>query len=119
MPRWIVPLSWLVFIVMILLVLILPLTVWAAPAAKDSMECGMAADMLLTARALAQEKIAEKKIHAILARMYAPAAIEKWADALVTHAQRASSSAEDLSVQFQNHCTGFRGNVDGLLGIKL
>jgi hypothetical protein len=45
-------------------------TVPAAPRAESAQECGIAADMALVARSLAQERIEHPKADAIMARIY-------------------------------------------------
>lgn len=91
----------------------------AAPKAQDGEECYMAADMLLSARAMAESGVPEKTIRAALARMYTREHVAKWADDLVKHALRSTSSAKDATGELLRQCVERRGNVDGLLGVAL
>ena len=45
-------------------------TAFAAPKAESAMECGIAADMAVVARSLAQEEIQRPQASAIMARIY-------------------------------------------------
>ena len=116
-PRWIVRTAIAVTAWLALALITLPL--WAAPRASNSTDCGNAADLLLTTRALIEENLDEPKVRAVLVRMYTPAHIAKWADTLIVYAQRATVPAETLAIGFYTYCTAARGNVDGLLGVRL
>jgi hypothetical protein len=111
--------AWLVITLLALVVLIATGAAQAAPQAGDSSECMGAADMAITARAMVEEGIAEKKIRAVVTRMYPAELIEKWADSVLAYAQSTKKPAAKAAGELYQHCAANRGNMDGLLGVAL
>lgn len=98
-----------------------PLAV-AAPKAKSSYECALAADMALVARALAEDKIDRDKASSIMARIYT-AESERGRDlvkAIIGAAFHPSApSAAQFSELLGQTCMRANGDMDSVLGVSL
>ena len=96
----------------------------AAPKAESAQECGIAADMAIVARSLAEEEVHQPKAETIMARIYDVRGSERGQQLMkeiVTAAykngqERTSQAfAEDLFTT----CMKTGGNMDKVLGRRL
>jgi hypothetical protein len=100
---------------------------FAAPRAESAMECGIAADMAVVARSLAQEEIQRPQASAIMARIYdvseSARGKELMRDILdaayrekgVSNGRSSQVFAEDIFTA----CMKTGGNMDNVLGRRL
>jgi hypothetical protein len=100
---------------------------FAAPRAESAMECGIAADMAVVARSLAQEQIQRPQANAIMARIYDVAESQRGKELMrdildAAYRDRGGSTgpssqkfAEDLFAT----CMKTGGNMDNVLGRRL
>jgi hypothetical protein len=99
----------------------------AAPKAESAMECGIAADMAIVARSLAQEQIQRPRAGAIMARIYdvseSARGKELMKDILDAAYGQDSASGGSSSQAFAEElftaCMKDGGNMDAVLGNRL
>lgn len=96
----------------------------AAPRAQSALECGVAADMAVVARSLAQEKVQQPKAVAIMSRIYDVAASERAKQLMDDILAAAYSGAESESSQkfaekLFGTCMKSGGDMDTVLGQRL
>ena len=95
----------------------------AAPKAESAMECGIAADMAIVARSLAQEAIQRPQANAIMARIYDVAESARGKELMKDILDAAYSSNGDSSQKFAEDlfatCMKTGGNMDPVLGKQL
>ena len=96
----------------------------AAPRAQSALECGVAADMAVVARSLAQEKVQQPKAVAIMSRIYDVAASERAKQLMDDILAAAYSGAEEESSQkfaekLFGTCMKSGGDMDRVLGQHL
>ena len=95
----------------------------AAPKAESAMECGIAADMAVVARSLAEEAVQQPQAGAIMARIYDVAESARGKELMkeiLDAAYRSDGAdsqkfAEDLFTA----CMKSGGNMDNVLGKRL
>ena len=94
----------------------------AAPKAESATECGIAADMAIVARSLAQEAIKLPQAGAIMARIYDVSDSAR-DEADERHSRRRLRQQERLSQKFAEDlfttCMKEGGNMDTVLGKRL
>jgi hypothetical protein len=87
------------------------------------MECGIAADMAIVARSLAQEEIQRPQANAIMARIYDVAESARGKELMKDILDAAYSSNGDSSQKFAEDlfatCMKTGGNMDPVLGKQL
>jgi hypothetical protein len=99
----------------------------AAPKAESAMECGIAADMAVVARSLAQEQVQLPRAAAIMARIYdvseSARGKELMKDILDAAYRQDSAAGGASSQKFAEElfgaCMKDGGNMDTVLGSKL
>ena len=99
----------------------------AAPKAESAMECGIAADMAIVARSLAQEEIQRPQASSIMARIYDVSESSRGRELMrdiLDAAYRQDSAAGGASSQkfaedLFTACMKTGGNMDTVLGRKL
>jgi hypothetical protein len=95
----------------------------AAPKAESAMECGIAADMAIVARSLAQEEIQRPQANAIMARIYDVSDSARGKELMKDILDAAYSSNGDSSQKFAEElfatCMKTGGNMDPVLGKQL
>jgi len=99
----------------------------AAPKAESATECGIAADMAVVARSLAEEQVQPPQAGAIMARIYdvseSPRGKELMRDILDAAYRQDSASAGASSQKFAEDlftaCIKTGGNMDTILGRRL
>ena len=95
----------------------------AAPKAESAMECGIAADMAIVARSLAQEEIQRPQANAIMARIYDVTDSARGKELMKDILEAAYRSQADSSQKFAEDlfatCMKTGGNMDTVLGSKL
>ena len=95
----------------------------AAPKAQSAVECGIAADMAIVARSLAEEQVQPPKARAIMARIYDVSESDRGKElmkeildaAYVKEAVPSQTFAEELFTA----CMKDGGNMDTVLGRRL
>ena len=100
----------------------------AAPKAESAMECGIAADMAVVARSLAQEAVQRPQATAIMARIYdvseSTRGRELMRDILDAayrqdSAAGGASSSQKFAEELFTACMKTGGNMDTVLGSRL
>jgi hypothetical protein len=95
----------------------------AAPKAESAMECGIAADMAIVARSLAQEEIQRPQANAIMARIYDVSDSARGKELMKDILDAAYSSNGASSQKFAEDlfatCMKTGGNMDPVLGKQL
>jgi hypothetical protein len=109
----------------------------AAPRAQSAMECGVAADMAIVARSLAQEHIQQPQASAIMARIYDVASSDRGRqlmDDIITAAygrdagiessstggsREGEGSSKKFAEDLFSTCMKSGGNMDPILGRRL
>lgn len=95
----------------------------AAPKAESAMECGIAADMAIVARSLAQEEIQRPQANAIMARIYDVSDSARGKELMKDILDAAYSSSGASSQKFAEDlfatCMKTGGNMDPVLGKQL
>jgi hypothetical protein len=96
---------------------------WAAPKAESAMECGIAADMAIVARSLAQEEIRQPQAGAIMARIYDVSESDRGKELMKDILDAAYRSEDHSSQKFAEDlfaaCMKTGGNMDTVLGKRL
>lgn len=96
---------------------------FAAPRAESAVECGIAADMAVVARSLAEEAVQPRQASAIMARIYDVSESDRGRElmkdildaAYRTNGANSQKFAEDLFTA----CMKTGGNMDKVLGRRL
>ena len=96
----------------------LALGAFAAPRAGGPEECAVIGDIGITARALAEEGLAQDSARRILDRMYPAALAAKWADPILRIAYTDKRSARQFANDLGSACMQRMGDVDGFLGVN-
>jgi hypothetical protein len=97
----------------------------AAPKAESAMECGIAADMAVVARSLAQEEVQQPRADAIMARIYDVSASERGQRLMQDILAAAYSNpangatAQKFAADLFAVCMKSGGNMDTILGKRL
>jgi hypothetical protein len=95
----------------------------AAPRAESAMECGIAADMAVVARSLAQEEVKQPQAGAIMARIYDVSESVRGKELMKDIIDAAYRSNGDSSQKFAEElfavCMKDGGNMDTVLGKRL
>jgi hypothetical protein len=98
-------------------------TAAAAPRAESATECGIAADMAVVARSLAQEEIKRPQAGAIMARIYDVSDSARGKELMKDIIDAAYRSNRDSSEKFAEDlftaCMKDGGNMDTVLGKAL
>jgi hypothetical protein len=98
-------------------------TAAAAPRAESATECGIAADMAVVARSLAQEEIKRPQAGAIMARIYDVSQSTRGKELMKDIIDAAYRKDGDSSQQFAEDlfvaCMKDGGNMDTVLGKAL
>lgn len=96
---------------------------WAAPRAESAMECGVAADMAIVARSLAEEQVQQAKADAIMLRIYDVAqsqrAQELMRDIIDAAYKADAEPGQKFAEQLFATCMKTAGNMDTILGSRL
>jgi lipopolysaccharide export LptBFGC system permease protein LptF len=95
----------------------------AAPRAESAMECGVAADMAVVARSLAQEEVHRAKADTIMARIYDVSESHRGKQLMQEILDAAYSKKSGTSQKFAEDlfatCMKTGGNMEAVLGRKL
>lgn len=117
-PSWFVRVVVLVLLALALAMIFAPQAL-PAPKAENAMECAMAGDMAVTARAMAEEKIEREVALRVMDRIY-DAGSERGVAlmrAIVNTAYALKdTSAENFAGELTRHCVRSGGDMDGVLG---
>jgi hypothetical protein len=93
---------------------------FAAPRAESAMECGIAADMAVVARSLAQEQIQRPQANAIMARIYdvseSARGKELMKDILDAAYRSEGGSSQKFAEELFTTCMQSGGDMDPVLG---
>jgi hypothetical protein len=96
---------------------------YAAPKAESAMECGIAADMAVVARSLAEEDVQLPQAGAIMARIYDVSESSRGKELMKEILDAAYRDGNGTSQKFAEElfsaCMKSGGNMDGVLGKKL
>jgi hypothetical protein len=96
---------------------------FAAPKAESAMECGIAADMAVVARSLAEEEIQRPQAGAIMARIYdvseSARGKELMRDILDAAYRSNGSNSQKFAEDLFTACMKTGGNMDNVLGKRL
>jgi hypothetical protein len=95
----------------------------AAPKAESAMECGIAADMAVVARSLAEESIKRPQAGAIMARIYDVSQSTRGKELMTDIIDAAYRTEGETSQKFAETlftaCMKSGGNMDHILGKRL
>jgi hypothetical protein len=95
----------------------------AAPKAESAVECGIAADMAVVARSLAEEEVQRPQAGAIMARIYDVSESARGKELMKDILDAAYRSNGDSSQKFAEElfaaCMKTGGNMDTVLGRRL
>jgi len=99
-------------------------TALAAPQAESAMECGIAADMAVVARSLAEEEVQQPQAGAIMARIYdvsdSARGKELMKDILdAAYRNGNGTSSQTFAEELFTACMKTGGNMDNVLGKRL
>ena len=107
----------------VLLATIICGSAYAAPKAESAVECGIAADMAVVARSLAEEQVQRPKASAIMARIYdvseSDRARELMKDILEAAYGKQSTPSQAFAEELFTACIKDGGNMDTVLGRRL
>ena len=96
---------------------------YAAPKAESAVECGIAADMAVVARSLAEEQVQRPKASAIMARIYdvseSDRGRELMKDILEAAYGKQSTPSQAFAEELFTACIKDGGNMDTVLGRRL
>ena len=98
-------------------------TALAAPRAESAMECGIAADMAVVARSLAEEQVQPPKASAIMARIYDVSESDRGKELMkeildAAYGKQAVTS-QSFAEELFTACIKSGGNMDTVLGRRL
>ena len=95
----------------------------AAPKAESAVECGIAADMAVVARSLAEEQVQRPKASAIMARIYdvseSDRGRELMKDILEAAYGKEATPSQAFAEELFTACIKSGGNMDKVLGQRL
>jgi hypothetical protein len=95
----------------------------AAPKAESAVECGIAADMAVVARSLAEEKVQRPQAGAIMARIYDVSQSDRGRELMKEILEAAYGKQAITSQSFAEElftaCIKDGGNMDTILGKRL
>lgn len=95
----------------------------AAPKAESAVECGIAADMAVVARSLAEEQVQRPQASAIMARIYdvseSDRGRELMKDILEAAYGKQSTPSQAFAEELFTACIKSGGNMDTVLGRRL
>lgn len=96
---------------------------YAAPKAESAVECGIAADMAIVARSLAEEQVQRPKASAIMARIYdvseSDRGRELMKDILEAAYGKEATPGQAFAEELFTACIKSGGNMDTVLGRRL
>jgi hypothetical protein len=96
---------------------------FAAPKAESAIECGIAADMAVVARSLAEEEVQRPQAIAIMARIYDVSESERGSELMTDILDAAYRTRDASSQKFAEDlftaCMKTGGNMDNVLGRRL
>jgi hypothetical protein len=96
---------------------------FAAPKAESAMECGIAADMAVVARSLAEEKVQRPQASAIMTRIYdvseSARGKELMKDILDAAYGNEGATSQKFAEELFAACMKTGGNMDTVLGKRL
>ena len=96
---------------------------FAAPKAESAVECGIAADMAVVARSLAEEQVQPPKASAIMARIYdvseSARGKELMKEILDAAYGKEAVTSQRFAEELFNACIKSGGNMDTVLGQRL
>ena len=96
---------------------------YGAPKAESAVECGIAADMAVVARSLAQEQVQPPQASAIMARIYdvseSDRGKELMKDIIDAAYRKESATSQAFAEELFTACIKSGGNMDTILGKRL
>lgn len=95
---------------------------FAAPRAESAVECGIAADMAVVARSLAEEKVQRPQASAIMARIYDVSQSARGRELMrdiLDAAYRNEGDSQKFADELFAACMKTGGNMDTVLGRRL
>jgi hypothetical protein len=96
---------------------------YAAPKAESAVECGIAADMAVVARSLAEEQVQRPQASAIMARIYdvseSDRGRELMKDILEAAYGKQATPSQAFAEELFTACIKSGGNMDTVLGRRL
>jgi len=96
---------------------------YAAPKAESAVECGIAADMAVVARSLAEEQVQRPQASAIMARIYdvseSDRGRELMRDILEAAYGKQATPSQAFAEELFTACIKSGGNMDTVLGRRL
>lgn len=96
-------------------------TAFAAPRAESAQECGVAADMAVVARSLAQEGVQRPKAGAIMSRIYDVGESERGKQLMqqildVAYIKKEKGASQNFAQELYVTCISNDGDMDTVLG---
>lgn len=97
---------------------------YAAPKAESAVECGIAADMAVVARALAQEQVQRPQASAVMARIYDVSESDRGKELMrdileAAYRTPVSTDSQNFAEELFNACIKSGGDMDTILGKRL
>ena len=96
---------------------------YAAPKAESAVECGIAADMAVVARSLAEEHVQRPKAIAIMARIYDVSESDRGRELMKEILEAAygkqATASQNFAEELFTACIKDGGNMDAILGKRL
>ena len=96
---------------------------YAAPKAESAVECGIAADMAVVARSLAEEQVQRPKANAIMARIYDVSESDRGRELMKEILEAAygkqAVTSQNFAEELFTACIKDGGNMDTILGKRL
>jgi len=95
---------------------------WAAPKAESALECGIAADMAVVARSLAEEEVQRPQAGKIMARIYDVSDSARGRELLkdiIDAAYRNDGASQKFAEDLFTACMKTGGNMESVLGREL
>jgi hypothetical protein len=96
----------------------------AAPKAESAMECGIAADMAVVARSLAEEEVQRPQAGAIMARIYDVSESSRGKELMkeiidAAYRDGTNGTSQKFAEELFAACMKTGGNMDNVLGKRL
>ena len=96
----------------------------AAPKAESAAECGIAADMAVVARSLAEEQVQPRQASAIMARIYDVSDSDRGRELMkdildAAYRKEMSTTSQNFAEELFMACIKSGGDMDTILGKRL
>ena len=98
--------------------------VYASPKAESAAECGIAADMAVVARSLAEEQVQPRQASAIMARIYDVSESDRGKELMkdildAAYRKETATTSQNFAEELFMACIKSGGDMDTILGKRL